>query len=540
MVERFVVLWAFLFGSLIVFVVPPFQVADEFNHFYRAWQVSDGILVGVRTADNRLGGDLPVSVAKITQPFRSLPFHPENRIKSNTIFYNLSLPLDAQNRQFQDFSNTAIYAPTAYLPQIIAIHIGKSLNAPPLSIFYFSRFLTLIFWLSMVYAALKIMPIKKNLFAALALLPSSLFINASASGDVVTNGCSFLLLALFIKLIVEKEYLIKLKNIKICCLIFILSLIISINKLAYFPIIFIIFLIKKEQFNGLKNKLIATFFLIISNIFIIIFWSKTIQHLFIKFEEYNPNFRIGQQLNENVDPSVQIAFIIHNSLIFSKIAILSLIKTLPHTLIHYVGKFGWEKNYLPLSIIAILLFLILIQAILNEKNQIIPSEQFGFFSKNNLIKNQLINAFLNPLKAINLIKKNKKELINLTNKNAELITEFEPDLTPKNAKFLIFNSKNTPLSIKAKFGLFGIAFLMTFSFTAAMYVLWNPVGSLFIEGLGGKYFIPIYPLFFLALPTFDLSKNHILNYLAQPKVLFSTLILSLIWSVLQVIMRYYI
>lgn len=31
-----------LFGTLMVFLTPPFQVPDEINHFYRAWQVSTG------------------------------------------------------------------------------------------------------------------------------------------------------------------------------------------------------------------------------------------------------------------------------------------------------------------------------------------------------------------------------------------------------------------------------------------------------------------------------------------------------------------
>ena len=502
MSARFFFFYALIFGSLFAVVVPPFQVADEFNHFYRAWQVSDGIFVGIRTSDKRLGGDLPVSVAKITQPFRSLPFHIENQIKSNTIFYNLSVPLDADKREFVDFANTAIYAPTAYLPQALAISIGKFLKTGPLSIFYFSRFLTLFFWLSMVYAALKILSIKNNLFAALALLPSSLFVNASASGDVVTNACSFLLIALFVKMTIEK----KLFSITIACLIFITSWVMSLNKLAYFPLIFLIFLIKKEQFNGLKNKIAVASALIISNLAVIAFWSKIVNSIYIKFEDYNPIFVVGQQLNEKVDPSVQMAFMVHNPLIFSKIAIFSLLKTFPHTLIHYVGKFGWEKNYLPLWIVGILILLILIQAISNEK---LPTIQG-----------------LEPSKRLDVTNK-------LTNKNL--------NVDVKNSSFIIpHSSLKGPLSIKAKIWLFGVGILTTFSFAVAMYAIWCPVGSDFIENLGGKYFIPIYPLFLLACPTFDVSKSRILGFLAQPKVLFGALTFSLIWSVFQVIMRYYV
>jgi uncharacterized membrane protein len=453
---RFFLASALLFGSVFIVIIPPFQVADEINHFFRAWQVSDGVFVGIRTLDNRLGGDLPISVVKITEP----------------IFNNLSVPLDAQSRQFKDFSNTAIYAPTAYLPQVVAIGVGKLLNLGPLSIFYFSRLLTLIFWLSMVYAALKILPIKRDLLAALALLPSSLFINASASGDVVTNACSFLLIALFVKLIVEKKQLTHRQTFAYFTGIFATTLLISLNKLAYFPIIFLIFLIPKERFNGWKNKAIVATILIILNLSAMAFWSTTVKSLYIKYEDYNAAFVRGQELKEGVEPSLQMAFILHNPLTFSKIAILNLLKSFPRTVSHYVGKFGWEENYLPMPLIFILVLLVLIQAISTDKS--------------------------------------------------------------------IVDSKKGPLSINAKFGLWSVGTLMTFSFTATMYAIWNPVGGNGIANLMGKYFVPIYPLFFLGMPQFDLSKNRISRFLAQPKTFFRALLFVLIWSVFQVLRRYYI
>ena len=592
---------ALLFGSLFVFIVPPFQVADEFNHFYRAWQVSDGIFVGVRTADNRLGGDLPLAVAKITQPFRSLPFHFENQIKSNTIFYNLSVPLDENKRQFVDFANTAIYAPTAYLPQAVAISIGKFWGIGPLSIFYFSRFLTLLFWLSMVYASLKILPIQRNLFVGLALLPSSLFINASASGDVVTNACSFLFIALCLKFSSEiyfynkqivnspkgknglTTYLRRHQMPIYVLLMFLTSLIMSLNKVAYFPLVFLFFLIKKEHVNGLKNKIGIAAALVVSNLTAIAFWSKTIQPIYIKFEDYNPIFRIGQQLNENVDPSVQLSFILHNPLYFSKIATFSLLKTLPHTLIHYIGKFGWEKNYLPIWLIAILLLLLLIQAIFGEKNQAIPF--FKVRKIDEVTQSHPVNRTPIHLRKIPSIflrfPVNRTSIhlripsiflrfpVNRTSIHLRIPSIFlrfcsnliksKPSLRKPEGGFLRLSEDplskwrvtTSRISGKAKFSLLGIGIITTYSFAAAMYGIWCPVGSNFIENLGGKYFIPIYPLFFLALPTLKTSSRfetstmltppilRVLTFLAQPKVLFYTLQLSLIWSVVQVIMRYY-
>ena len=459
---------AFVCGLLLVFTVPPFQSPDEFNHFFRSWQISDGVFIGVRTADNRLGGDLPKSLAKIAEPFRILPFQTNNHINSDTIFTLLTVPLAEKERTFMDFSNTAVYAPTAYVPQIIVICTGKIFKMHPLSIFYLARIFTLIAWISMVYISIKIIPYEKTLFAALALLPSSLFINASLNADVVTNGLSFLTISIFIKLIMEKKNV----SIKYILILFITTTIISLNKLAYFPLVFLILIARKENFGGVKNKQYISSFLIAVNVAVIVFWSRLISPLYINFEDYHPLYRVGQQLNENVNPHNQLNFIIHNPLYFLQICISSLFNTLPSTLIHYIGKFGWEKNYLPIWLICIILILLFIHAI-NQK-------------------------------------------LSLTQRVLD------------------------PLSNSNKLTLFFIGLLMCIGLCGAMYLIWCPVGSSFIDNLSGKYFIPIYPLFFLALPVFDMSKYKIWSVLAKPQTLYVTLLFAFIWFICQVISRYYV
>ena len=142
--ERFFILTAAVFGILYALIVPPFQAPDEFNHFYRSWQIADnftevGGLTGKKTADNRLGDSLPTSLLTISEPFTHLPFSFEQRIKTSTIFTLLHTPLDNAQRTFVDFTNTAVYAPSAYLSQFVAIYVLKNLGLDPLSIFYIAR-----------------------------------------------------------------------------------------------------------------------------------------------------------------------------------------------------------------------------------------------------------------------------------------------------------------------------------------------------------------------------------------------------------------
>ncbi len=458
--HRFFLVTALLFGTLYALIVPPFQAPDEFNHFYRSWQIADGGgLTGKKTADNRLGDSLPTSLLIISEPFSHLPFHFEQHIKSNTIFSLLETPLNPQQRTFIDFTNTTVYAPTAYLSQVTAIFLFKSLGFGPLSIFYLSRLLTLIFWITIVYTSIKTIPIQKWLFAFLALLPSSLFINASMNADVLTNALSFLTISLFVKFFFEKN---KISKIDILTL-FIATLIISLNKVAYLPLVLLVFLIPKNNFSTAKQKYIFAFSLIAANLAVVFWWSKTIAPLYIRYEDYNPNFRIGQQLNEGVDPVAQLSFVLHNPLTFTKIMMTSFAKTLPHTLVHYVGKFGWEKNYLPIWLILPLFLTLILRGVKKEDSQ------EGL-------------------------------------------------------------SKNLRLKI------IGIAFIISGSLATTIYLIWCKVGSDFIENLSGKYFIPIFPLFFLALPTLDIKK---LRFFITERNTAILLWLTLSYGVWQVLERYY-
>ena len=484
--QRFFLLTALFFGTIYALLVPPFQSPDEFNHFYRSWQIAEGGAIGKKTVDNRLGDSLPKSLLSISEPFLRLPFNFEQRIKTNTVFPLLQIPLNEQERTFIDFSNTAVYAPTAYLSQSISIFVFKKLGFTPLSIFYLARLLTLIFWIAIVYASIKNIPIHRWLFAFLALLPSSLFINSSLNADIITNALSFLCISLFVKKFFEKNKITKIEILTI----FLSTLIISLNKIAYLPLVFLVFLIPKENFSSAKQKNRVAFLLIAANLAIVIWWSKIIAHLYIRFEDYNPNFRIGQQLNEGVDPIAQFSFILHNPLTFIQIMMTSFAQTMPHTLIHYVGKFGWEKNYLPIWLILPLFLMLILSACTTERRSVTITKQLS-----------------------------------------DTATKQLSDTATKQ----LSDTATEQRSVVHKIAI--IATIMSASLASAMYLLWCPVGSNFIENLSGKYFIPIFPLFFLSLPSYNLKK---FNILTQKKWIAVLLWMTLFYGVWQVWTRYYI
>jgi len=91
------------------------------------------------------------------------------------------------------------------------------------------------------------------------------------------------------------------------------------------------------------------------------------QHWFIPYDDYNPAFRDTQTLNEGVNPSAQIAYMLGHPVQFAGIVLKSYAHALPSTLAHVLGKFGWEKNYLPAGWMAAL-FLGLLWLLISEEN----------------------------------------------------------------------------------------------------------------------------------------------------------------------------
>ena len=195
--EAAIFLWlALTFGSIFALLIPPFQSPDEPGHFFRAYQISEGVFLPEKK-EQRLGGTLPASLAQVRDSFSFLKMNYNTRLDNGLIFRCLKLPLHPEQRLFTDFPNTAVYAPTAYLPQAAAIALLRPLGATPLQMLYVARLANLLVWALLVFTAIRLMPFLKKTMAALALLPASLVIAASANADVTTNGLCWWLVAGF-------------------------------------------------------------------------------------------------------------------------------------------------------------------------------------------------------------------------------------------------------------------------------------------------------------------------------------------------------
>lgn len=409
----------FFFGLTYIFIVPPFQSPDEPNHFLRIYHISEGRLWGEVSPDkHQLGGYVPDSLSSVYAPYEYMFFKEANKISVDSITSNLFKPLRATALSFQPFSNTARYAFTTYLPQVITFYLLKKINCPPLLLMYAGRLAAFLFWVMLMYYAINLTPVYKELLMLLSFLPTSLAVNTTLSADVVTNGLAFLALALFLKFKFEAPDLKRGELLLFCGIM----LLISWQKIVYFPLIFLLLLVPTPKFGGLSKKILFFSLALIANLIVIFWWSGEINKLvyptgdkfFTTYEDLRTGFR--------VNPTLQMEHILKDPIKFIKIFFEASIKAYNINFTLYLTSFGWEGTRVPSGLLYV----------------------FKFF----------LFAFI-------FIQANRFKLWE---------------------KILLL--------------LLGHGLVMLFLLSQHLH--WDGVGDVFLFEYGGKYYIPIYPIFFLA------------------------------------------
>lgn len=437
--QRLFIITALVFGLLYIFIVPPFQVPDEGHHLYRAYHIATGHVYGHRTIDYRFGGEMPSNLVELEHGFRYLRYDYDARIDNNTWLTAAIIPLQPEKTSFADFPNVAYYVPLPYLVQAIALRLGIVMELPPLFLLYVSRLAGFFFWVTLLYLAVRLIPFHKHTFAVIALLPSSLFINSGMTADSFTYGLCYLLFAFIMKLAYgkqEKTENSSLVSHKSWVLVLLMALSVTLSKVIYCPLLLLLLLIPANKFAHpwTKVRFIGSLFLI--NLLALFIMFHLMKDSFISYENYHPDYRENVQLNEGVHPTQQLDFVIDNPGQFTKIALRSHIAYLPASVVHCVGKFGWEKNYLPFWIVGLLIIVLLAGGAMEQ--------------------------------------------------------------TPKNSVVTTPSSRLVFLAV---------IFSIVAVFTIVIYMQWSPVGNDTILSLGGRYYLPLLPLFFLVLKTDLLQVN---------------------------------
>lgn len=401
-----------------VFIIPPFQSPDEFNHFYRIYQITEGKFVGEFNADSsQLGGYAPKSFTTISKQFdEPMALKSDFKVFKNALKMSWNVPLNRNDTVFINFPNTARYAPTAYLPQVVTFLGLKIFNLKPLIMLYGGRIATFLTWLFLVTLAVCLTPVFKELFMLFLILPASLSINSTLNADIFTNALVFIVFAYFF-CFRERTKIKSLELILFSVLIFLITL----NKIVYFPLLFLLIPVETKKFNSVNQKWFYVITATLICIIIIFWWSKVINNL-IYPDPKNLLRTTYRNMNPGVEinPTLQMQHLLQNPLTQFFILVEQSYKIfLNRTTSSWVGTFGMGC-YMPSGLSLVFFFLAL----------------------------------------------------------------------------LYTSTGNNKFKVSERIILVLLGFGMTMLFILSQHLHWDGVGDYFSSGYLGKYFIPIFPLFF--------------------------------------------
>lgn len=320
------------FGLIFVFLFPPYMVIDEPSHFFRAYQLTQGEIIGIKKQHDVVGGNLPVSVSEQAGKYGYMIFQYKEKAHLGDIKADLKQKLEPEKRSFIAFNNTVVYPPLTYLPQIIGIKLSTLFNAPPIVSLYFARLASLFFWIVAIYWLIKLIPIGKWTLVVIGAFPMILSQAASASSDATINTITILTIGIITTLIVRSDHRDKM-------LLWVLSGLAFILSFTKLPAVFILLLalaIPKDRFRVVWGK--WKFLLPLFSLAVIatILWNYAALPLRV-------------DLRPEVSATEQLSYILQHPLDFLGIfSVYAIQPRIDLTIAQLYGWLGWNEIKLPL------------------------------------------------------------------------------------------------------------------------------------------------------------------------------------------------
>ena len=338
--EKIYIIIALFISIGMIFLLPLFNGSDEESHWARAYEISEGKML------SGIVDDWP------TSKFSKSIFDISNNNSFKRSLSKLSVEYNEDEIQEYDMQYMSVYSPISYLPQVTGILVSKLLTNNPAIWGYSSRMSNAIICILILYFAIKIIPVGKKILFAICLLPSTFNSITTLSADGFLLATVFFFISYILYLLFTKQ---RKLNKKDYILLFILSTIISLSKLVYLPLLFLM-LILLDSASTKKHKFIIIFNIILG-IILNILWGN------IAFEYLST----GQGLNSKY----YIKQILIHPITFIQKFIYTYYLNIGKYLVDLVGgRNAWNVNYiedgtvLPIMSIFILLIIPFI-----DKNQ---------------------------------------------------------------------------------------------------------------------------------------------------------------------------
>ncbi len=141
---------------------------------------------------------------------------------------------------------SAVYSFVQYLPQGIGIAIARLFTDKVLLLAYAGRTMNMLVAMCCIYFAIKKIPFgKKKYYCCCRIFQSQLKVFHHLSPDAMTISIAFIYIAYILNLAFSKEE--KFIDKKQAIILTILSIIMSLCKIVYLPLVLLMFIIPKEK-----------------------------------------------------------------------------------------------------------------------------------------------------------------------------------------------------------------------------------------------------------------------------------------------------
>ncbi|MEW6221457.1 MAG: DUF2142 domain-containing protein, partial [Thermodesulfobacteriota bacterium] len=182
-------------GLALVLLLPPYQVADEWRHFYRAYQLSQGHMLG-----EGLGDTLPAAIQRLTWETEhrlGVPMQrPRPWSEMRSILAGMAeLRIDEHDLTYAPFP-TVLYAPVPYLGVTAGVALGRLATDRPLVLMYSGRLGGLLLALALTWYAIRVTPLGRWAFFLVAMTPVVSYQRAGLSADSLINALAMVQVAL--------------------------------------------------------------------------------------------------------------------------------------------------------------------------------------------------------------------------------------------------------------------------------------------------------------------------------------------------------
>lgn len=264
---------AMVLGVMYLAVMPGLSAPDELSHYSTAYRISSNMmledplirpagLTAVRAVDYPLEDMNGVKTPLVPDDEESVPEVLGNPVKQTTY-----RAVKDWNRRYA-FSTKPVASaipdvhttPVFYLPQAIGFSLARALGLGTMGLLFLGKFLNLCCYVALTALAVRTTPLGKGWFAAAGLLPMSVSLAASLSYDAGLIGTVFLFTALIFKLAYGAEEIRARELFALCAL----AALFGPCKLVYAPLILLLWLVPARVFGGGGKKLLCFLILLLS------------------------------------------------------------------------------------------------------------------------------------------------------------------------------------------------------------------------------------------------------------------------------------